>query len=269
MRQHHYLRSLLGRIILALLMILMYQPGVALSSTVSFSSINEAAMKLVQFCIDPKVGLDEDAVAALVDYVLSSKESREHALPKSLESTGAYYEFDTKTAFPRLIEYVYNPLIPSAVTGPSSLRYSVWTTAHGETQNLPDSWKPVPPAGVPVVIHGMEHASNTPDLSTGAYHEYDLKRTRILLNHKGRQVLVSISKQIGTSKVGKKVSFWAMILTGTTTTRDNPVLRWLVSDGSSHTFTTISQSVSGWNQVFHQPWSALVFFTGFAPAGQE
>ncbi|MCK7513528.1 MAG: hypothetical protein MZV70_62240 [Desulfobacterales bacterium] len=31
-----------------------------------------------------------------------------------------------------------------------------------------------------------------------------MKRTLILLNHKGHQVLVSISKQIGTSKVGKK-----------------------------------------------------------------
>jgi hypothetical protein len=204
MKQHHCLRLLLGRIILVLLMILMHQPVVVLSSTASYSSINEAAMKLVQFCIDPKVGLDEDVVAALVDYVLSSKEIREHALPKSLESPGAYYEFDTKIAFPRLIEYVYNPLIPSAITGPSSLRYSSWTAAHGETQNLPDSWKPVPPAGTPVIIHGLEHASNTPDLSTGAYHEYDLKRTRILLNHKGRQVLVSISKQIGTSNVGKK-----------------------------------------------------------------
>ena len=50
----------------------------------------------------------------------------------------------------------------------------------------------------------MQHDSNTPDLTTGAYYEYDLKRTLILLNHKGRQVLVSVSKQISPSKVGRK-----------------------------------------------------------------
>jgi hypothetical protein len=135
---------------------------------------------------------------------LSSKQAREGALPKSLECTGAYYEFDTKVAFPRLIEYLYNPLIPPVITRPSSLRYSTWTAPRGETQKLPTSWKPIPPAGIPIVIHGIEHDSNTPDLSTGVYHEYEMKRTIILLNHKGHQALVSISKQIGTSEVGKK-----------------------------------------------------------------
>jgi hypothetical protein len=50
----------------------------------------------------------------------------------------------------------------------------------------------------------MERDSNSPDLNTGVYNEYDLKRTLVLLNYKGRQVLFSISKQIGKSDVGKK-----------------------------------------------------------------
>jgi hypothetical protein len=139
-----------------------------------------------------------------VDHVLSSKQEREYTLPKSLECTGAYYEFDTKIAFPRFIEYSYNPLIPAVITRPSSLRYSSWAAPRGETQKLPNSWKPVAPAGLPIVIHGMQHESDTPDLNSGAYHEYDLKRTLILLNHKGRQAMLSVSKQIGTSDVGKK-----------------------------------------------------------------
>jgi hypothetical protein len=189
---------------MTLMLISLHQSVEALSSNDAFRPFNDAAMKLVQFCIDPKAGLDENAVAILADYVLSSKQTREGALPKSLECTGAYYEFDTKITFLRLLEYSYNPFIPPVITRPSSLRYSTWTAPRGETQTLPTSWKPIPPAGVPVVIHGIEHDSNTPDLSTGVYHEYDLKRTLILLNHKGYQVLVSISKQIGTSKVGKK-----------------------------------------------------------------
>jgi hypothetical protein len=50
----------------------------------------------------------------------------------------------------------------------------------------------------------MQRESDTPDLNTGIYHEYDLKRTLILLNHNGSQVLVSISKQVSKSDVGKK-----------------------------------------------------------------
>jgi hypothetical protein len=191
-------------IIFLMLLSLLHQNVMAFSSKDSLSSVNDAAMKLVQFCIEPKSGLDENAVATLVDYVLVPKQDKEHALQKSLESTGAYYEFDTKTTFARLIEYSYNPRIPVAITRPSSLRSSAWTTPPAETQKLPTSWKPVPPGGAPFIIHGIERASNTPDLSTGVYHEYDMKRTLILLNHKGRQALVSVSKQKGVSDVGKK-----------------------------------------------------------------
>ena len=202
--EHSYFRPVVGCILLALLLILLHQPVVAQSPTDALSPVTDAAMKLVQFCIEPKVGFDEQAVGTLVDHVLSSKQDREYALQKSLECTGAYYEFDTKIAFPRFIEYSYNPLIPAVITRPSSLRYSFWTAPRGETQKLPNNWKPVRPAGVPVVIQSMQHESDTPDLNSGVYHEYDLKRTLILLNHKGRQVMLSVSKQIGTSNVGKK-----------------------------------------------------------------
>jgi hypothetical protein len=201
---HMYFRSLVGSTLVVLLLILPHQSVVASSPTDTLGSVTGAAMKLKQFCIEPKVGLDEEAATALVEYVLSSKQDREYALPKSLQCTGAYYEFDTQMAFPRLIEYTYNPLIPAAITRPSSLRYSIWTGRRGETQKLPNSWKPVAPAGVPVVIHAMQRESDTPDLNSGVYHEYDLKRTLILLNHKGRHVMLSVSKQISTSHVGKK-----------------------------------------------------------------
>jgi hypothetical protein len=193
-----------GYLVIAMFLTLLHQPVMAISPAEASGPVNDAAAKLVQFCLEPKVGLDEQAVATLVDYVLSSKQDREHSLPKSLDSTGAYYEFDTKITFLRFLEYSYNPLIPAAVTRPSSQRYSFWTTPRGETQKLPTVWKPVALAEAPVVIHSMQRESDTPDLNTGVYHEYDLKRTLILLNHKGRQVLVSVSKQIDKSGVGKK-----------------------------------------------------------------
>ena len=202
-RQIHFPLILIFSVLAALL-ILPYQPVAAFSSTDDFNSVKDAAMKLVQLCDEPKAGLDEHAVATLVDYVLTSKKNNEYALPKSQGCTGAYYEFDTKITFPRFIDYSYSPFILSVITRPSSLRYSFWTTFRSETERLPTSWKPVLPGGTPVIIHGKERDSNSPDLNTGVYHEYDLKRTLVLLNYKGRQVLLSISKQIGKSDVGKK-----------------------------------------------------------------
>ncbi|HME45314.1 MAG TPA: hypothetical protein VKF36_19630 [Syntrophorhabdales bacterium] len=204
MKRHANFQRISGYVVIGLVSTILYQPVVAASLTEVPSPVKEAAMQLVQFCIEPKVGFNEAAVAALVDYVLSSKQNREYSLPKSQECTGVYHEFDTRITFPRFIEYSYNPLIPPVITKPSSVRYAAWASPRDESQKLPTSWVPVPPAGVPVVIHAIQRESDTPDLNSGVYHEYDLKRTLILLNHKGRQVLFSVSKQIDKSDVGKK-----------------------------------------------------------------
>jgi hypothetical protein len=204
MKRYYYLYRVLISLVLVMMLTLLHKPVAALSSVDASDPINDAAMKLVQFCIEPKTGLDEQAMAILVDYVLSPKQSKEYALPKSMDSTGVYYEFDTKINFSRFIEYSYNPLIPPVITRPSSLRYSIWNAGKDEAKKLPNSWKTVPNGGTPVIVHGIQHESDTPDLNTGIYHEYDLKRTFILLNYKGRQVMISISKQISKSNVGKK-----------------------------------------------------------------
>ena len=197
-------RWLLIALMISLLTIFQHQPALAISLSDSSSPIPIAAMKLVQFCADPKAGLDAQAVAALVDYVLEPKSNKEADLPKLQEASGAYYEFDTKINFVSFLRYSYSYQIPSVLTSPSSLRYSLWTGLQGESQKMPGSWKLVRPAGEPVIIHGLERDAITPDLTTGVYYEYNLKRTLILLNHKGRQVLISISKQIDKSDVGKK-----------------------------------------------------------------
>ncbi len=191
-------------LIISLLIIFQHQPALAVSITDAASPVPAAAMKLVGFCANPKAGLDAQAVAILVDYVLESKSNKESDLPKIKETPGAYYEFDTRINFASFLQYSYNNQVPSSLTSPSSLRYSVWTGLPGELQKMPASWKFVPPAGKPVIIYGLQHDGITPDLTTGVYYEYDLKKTLILLNHKGRQVFISISKQIDISDIGKK-----------------------------------------------------------------
>jgi hypothetical protein len=183
-----------------LLTIFQYQPALANSPMDSSSPVVVAAMKLVAFCADPKTGLDTRAAATLVDYVIEPKSNKETALPKIQESTGAYYEFDTAISFSSFLQYSYNSKIPSSLMSPSSLRFALWK----DSQILPGSWKAPLPGGKPLIIHGLQRDGITPDLTTGIYYEYNLKRTLILLNHKGRQALISISKQIDISDVGKK-----------------------------------------------------------------
>jgi hypothetical protein len=190
--------------LLSLLLIVTYQSAPAASLTDIPRPVSDAALRLVQHCNDPKAGLDEQTVAAVVDYVLASKNSREYALQESNRCYGAYYEFDTKITFPRFMEYSYSSLVPSNITRPSSLRYSIWSNPRSDMQKMPSSWSAIPPNGAPVVIRGLQRDSDTPDPTTGVYQEYYLKRTLILFNYKGRQVLISVSKQIDASNVGKK-----------------------------------------------------------------
>jgi len=204
MKRYGYFHLLSGIIVVALLVISPAPRASAASPFDGSSPVIRAAIKLVQFCDNSKNGLDEQAIATLVEHVLSTKQDRQYALPKSTDATGAYYEFDIKAAFPKFMEYSYNPVVPAVFTKPSSVRYSTWMTPRGGEQGLPEAWKPVPLNGSPFIIHSMQRESDTPDLHTGIYHEYDQKRTLILVNYKGSQALISLTKQVGDSDVGKK-----------------------------------------------------------------
>lgn len=203
--RHGFLNPLTSRwplIALALWAIIM-PPVPGLAASVSNGHI-QAAKKLIGFCADPQTGLDTKDLTTLIDYVLGPKVKKETGLPEFDDCPGAYYEFDTKITFPRFLSYCYNPKIPPVITGPSSMRYSMWTSLHEKSQSLLEKWKPASPGEKPLVIHGVQRDGITPDLTTGVYYEYDLKRTLIHLNHKGRPALISISRQIRQSDVGKK-----------------------------------------------------------------
>ena len=192
-------------IIMIILLLIIFQHLPALAAPPSEDSYlaSAAAMKLVQFCIDPRVGLDTQSVATLADYVLGAKPSKEADLPKLRNATGAYYEFDTRIEFSRFLKYSFNRQIPSVLTNPASLRYSQWID-QGNSKNISSICNLYAKDGQPIVMHGLEHVCITPDLNTGVYYKYDLKKTLILLKHKGRQVLISVSKQTDVSGVGKK-----------------------------------------------------------------
>ena len=140
-RDLQVIRWLLIALMIALLTIFQQQPALAIPLSDSSNPIPAAAMKLVQFCIDPKVGLDDQTVATLVDYVLESKSIKESDLPKTKETPSAYYEYDTRISFFNFLQYNYSKQVPSVLTSPSSLRYSLWTDLSGELQKMPSNWK--------------------------------------------------------------------------------------------------------------------------------
>lgn len=191
----------LGIALLMLLIVMRQAPAYAAPGNAGAA---DAARRLVQFCANTQAGFDAAAAAVLVDYVLVPKASRETALPEMDGAEGAYYEFDTRITFSRFLNYAYNAKVPAVVTGPSSVRSSIWTVINGKSQHPLDKWKPAPPADKPVIIHGVQCDCITPDLNTGVYYEYDLRRTLIHYNYKGRHVLISVSKQAGQSDVGRK-----------------------------------------------------------------
>ena len=153
----------MGCFLLGLVLVVACPPAPAASLTDVPRPVSDAALRLVQCCDDSRISLDEQAIAALADYVLTPKNSNEYSLPESNRCSGAYYEFDTRITFPRFMEYSYNPLIPSNITRPSSLHYSIWSNPRSDMQKMPNSWSPIPPDGAPLVIRGLQHDSNTPD----------------------------------------------------------------------------------------------------------
>jgi hypothetical protein len=190
--------------LLSLLIIFQHESLSAISCLDSSSPVPAAAFSLVQFCDNPAAKLDTQAVETVVDYVLGSKANQGVALPNIKDAAGAYYEFDSGINFSNFIQYAFNSKIPSSIISPASLRYSRWMDPQEELQKMPSRWQSPLPINNPLIIHGMERDGTTPDLTTGVYYDYSLKRTLILFNHKGRKVLISISKQVNTSDVGKK-----------------------------------------------------------------
>jgi hypothetical protein len=116
----------------------------------------------------------------------------------------AYHEFDIHRPLSQILQLTYNPDIPSVVTMPASIRLSHWTDIDTPEHALPKLWETLPVLKAPQFITGVEHIVNSPDQHSGAYFEYDLYRTLILLRHEGRPVLISLSRQKDVSDVGKK-----------------------------------------------------------------
>jgi hypothetical protein len=146
-----------------------------------------------------------ERIAGLMDFVSrSKKDGMRYAAEAGDGFSSSYIEVDVRIRLADLLKYAFNPAIPWFATSPSSLRSSAWKQTDTPWTSLPRLWELLDASGDPVVIRGLETVENTPDMFSGGYYRYDLHRTLIVFSTATRRTVISISKQVGVSDVGRK-----------------------------------------------------------------
>ena len=145
------------------------------------------------------------AITPVLDFVSSTKSTDAvYVSDDSFASPSAYIELDLNQGLADLLKLSYSPDIPSYLMTPSSMRLGYWKEISQGAESFARLWDMLTDYEGSVVIRGIETVENTPDIHTGAYYKYDLDRTMILFKHQGKNVFLSLSRQIGNSMVGKK-----------------------------------------------------------------
>lgn len=143
----------------------------------------------------------------LIDFIRKEKSAGDQYFSSSddLLDPLVYHEFQLRQPLATILEYAFNPRIPSHVLALSSIRQSYWKKINGQSQPLPqDIAERLADLPSPFVIHGIEHEEIAPDLNTGAYYSYDLIRTLVMCQVEGRAVWISLARQRDLSDVGRK-----------------------------------------------------------------
>ena len=206
-----YIRKFLLCRLAVLLLVLLPVGGYAMESGTEEevdASLREELSYLLSFVGSDAAGgetFQVDKISALMRFVIGVKDP--HVLYHAGTFNGAvsaYHEFDIHRSLSQILQLTYNPDIPTVVTMPASIRLSHWTDIDTPEHALPKLWEALPVLEAPQFITGIEHIVNSPDQHSGAYFEYNLYRTLILMKHEGRPVFISLSRQKGVSDVGKK-----------------------------------------------------------------
>jgi hypothetical protein len=154
---------------------------------------------------DKTVVFDPKKVAEVLDFI--NKPGKDAALyfaDSLLGAPSAYYEFDIHENLKKIVAYSFNPDIPYIATMPSSVRLFYWLDAQKNRQSPPPLGRYLDGLDSPVVINGLQYMEITPDTHSGAYYAYNTHQTVLLFKYRQRNILVTVSKQVDVSTVGKK-----------------------------------------------------------------
>ncbi|WP_051294872.1 hypothetical protein [Maridesulfovibrio bastinii] len=160
---------------------------------------------LLDFVVDKSGNFDPSKVQNVIGYVDNSKSTDEMInLPRYKSTNGAGMRMEVNTGLKHILEYAYNPDIPNYAIYPSVIRISGWyPDSQFMTQKI-KPWEYMNSCDTPKVWRGREYEVNTPDSFGGGYYKYDLERLMVMMKYQGRDVFLSVSRQIDKSGVGRK-----------------------------------------------------------------
>lgn len=147
-----------------------------------------------------------DALQPLLDFVESDVRPEKVRPHKRSHGEGAFSRATLHLPLQRVLRYCYDPEIPGEALYPNVLRRSYWLpesdilTQKVELWNILDGLTDDSP---PVVLRGAEYEEITPDSFSGCYYSYTLDRLLVLMRHKGRGTLISVTRQRDPSNVGR------------------------------------------------------------------
>ena len=148
---------------------------------------------------------DFKKVTPLLDLALNGDSEPNQFVPAKRESgNGGCIGVEIDAPVKRILRYAFNSQIPAFVVFPNALRLSGWYAGSDILTRRTELWEELPTLDKPILLWGREYEENTPDLFAGAYYRYDLNRLLILMNHRNKKVLISVSKMPGHSQIGKK-----------------------------------------------------------------
>lgn len=156
---------------------------------------------------DPEktVVFDPKKVAGVLDFINQpGKDAALYYADSILAAPSAYYGFDIHENLEKIVAYSFNPEIPCIATVPSSVRLLYWLDARMNRQSSPRIGQYLDQLDSPVVVKGVQYMEITLDTHSGAYYAYNMHQTMILFKYRQRNILVTVSKQVDVSTVGKK-----------------------------------------------------------------
>ena len=151
------------------------------------------------------VAFDLKRVTPLLDLALNGDSDPNRLVPAKRESgNGGCTGVEIKAPLKRILRYAYNSQIPAFMVFPNALRISEWYAESDILTRRTELYEELPTLDKPILLWGREYEENTPDLFSGTYYRYDLKRLFILMHHRGKKILISVSKMPRHSQIGKK-----------------------------------------------------------------
>ena len=161
------------------------------------------ALEYVLSLSQSSTDLDPEKLSDLISFMRSVPVEASMSLQERRGASGAFHAFSIRGNLSNVLDYAYNPDIPIYVTMPSSLQKHEWLTpeVNDELRNLPRSVGSINDIHL---LRGRDYEAITPDTNTGGYYVYTQDRLVTILPGATGPVLISVSRQVDPSEVGKK-----------------------------------------------------------------